>query len=161
MLRPVPIPLLKSELKNLEVSLSKLYVLFQSSFWTAAEERNLLYQHQASKSTTTSRFISSSPIVPRRPSSPLVISVSSPKQSPSPSLLLRRVAQKVTDEAALSLQSSVHSSRSSLSEEAEAGPLVSSLLPVPPPVLARLAKVLNTHSQMITPIHLYRDVRRS
>jgi hypothetical protein len=113
------------------------------------------------------RSISSSPIIPRRPSSPLVISlpgspedssgivddeyrtrISSPKQSPSPSLPLRRVAQKVTEEAPFSSQSSVHSSRSSLSEEAEAGPsLVSSLVPVPPPVPARRAKVLNSHSQ--------------
>jgi len=66
--------------------------------------------------------------------------VSSPKQSSSPFLPLRRVAQKVTDVAAFSSQSSLHSSRSSLSEEAEAGSVVSSLVPVPPPVL-------NSHSQ--------------
>jgi len=52
------------------------------------------------------------------------------------------------DEAAFSFQSSLHSLRSSLSEEAEAGPsLVSSLVPAPPLVPARRAKVLNSHSQ--------------
>jgi len=59
-LRPVPIPPLKLELKDSDVPpsvsalRSKLYVLFRPSFWTAAEERNLPYQCQTSKSTTTS-----------------------------------------------------------------------------------------------------------